>query len=56
MVEDILVFLLGYMVAKLVTICKVNKLMNQLEKVSHVGTAMFQSGVKYAMDQIGKVF
>lgn len=52
---EILSFILGVLVADVVTRYKVNKLLNQLNKVSHTGEDSFRYGVMYSMDQIRKV-
>lgn len=52
---ELLYFLLGYLVAQIVTRYKVNKLLMQLHKVSKTGEEDFRCGVKYAIMQIIKM-
>ena len=53
---ELLSFMIGCMVVKIITVHKTSRLLNQLKKVCNTGDKMWQSGVKYAMDQIEKYF
>lgn len=52
---EVLIFLLGFMVAQCVIKYRVNKLLFQLMKVTQTGDGMWSDGVRYAMGQIRKV-
>lgn len=54
MIEELLSFLIGCLVVEIITRHKIDKLLNQLDKVCNTGDEMWQNGVKYAMDQIRK--
>lgn len=49
-------FMVGVLIADFYSRYKVLKVMKQLEKVCDTGDEMWQGGVKYAMDQIKKIY
>ena len=49
-------FLIGCLVVEIITRYQMIKLIDQLNKVCETGDEMWQNGVKYAMDQIMKIF
>ena len=52
---EILIFLIGFLVALCVTKYRINKLLKQLCKVCQAGDGMWADGVRYAIGQITKM-
>ena len=54
--SELISFMIGCLVVEVITRYKIIELMNKLDKVCNTGEEMWQSGVKYAMNQIMKMF